>query len=42
VAVLELREGEFEFLDNYEGVRVGRERLFPVHSYNDRKRIGGF
>jgi dihydroorotase len=42
VAVLELREGEFEFLDKSAGVRVGRERLFPVHSYNDRKRIGGF
>ena len=29
VAILELREGEFEFLDNYEGVRVGSERSFP-------------
>lgn len=32
VAVLELREGEFEFLDNYEGVRVGSERLFPFEA----------
>lgn len=42
VAILELREGEFEFLDNYGGVRVGRERLFPVHSYYDIRRIEGF
>src|SRR5499427_8753145 len=30
VAVLELREGSFEFLDNYQGKRTGRQRLFPV------------
>ncbi len=30
VALLELREGEFEFLDNYENVRVGSQRLFPA------------
>jgi len=29
VAVLELREGEFEFLDNYENVIKGNQRLFP-------------
>ena len=29
VAVLELREGEFEFVDNYGNVRTGRRRLFP-------------
>jgi dihydroorotase len=29
VAVLELREGTFEFLDNYENKRTGRQRLFP-------------
>lgn len=29
VAIMELREGEFEFVDNYEGMRIGRERLFP-------------
>ncbi len=29
VAILELREGEFEFLDNYENKIVGRQRLFP-------------
>jgi dihydroorotase len=29
VAVLELRDGEFEFLDNYENTVKGRQRLFP-------------
>jgi dihydroorotase len=30
VAILELREGSFDFLDNYKGVRTGKQRLFPV------------
>ena len=30
VAILELREGEFEFLDNYENKIKGRQRLFPT------------
>jgi dihydroorotase len=30
VAILELREGSFDFLDNYKGVRAGKQRLFPV------------
>jgi len=29
VSVLELREGSFEFVDNYGGKRTGRQRLFP-------------
>jgi dihydroorotase len=29
VAILELREGTFEFLDNYENKRAGKQRLFP-------------
>jgi dihydroorotase len=29
VAILELREGEFEFVDNYENKIKGRQRLFP-------------
>jgi dihydroorotase len=29
VAILELREGTFEFLDNYKGTRTGHQRLFP-------------
>jgi dihydroorotase len=28
LAILELREGTFEFLDNYKGTRTGRQRLF--------------
>jgi dihydroorotase len=30
VAIMELREGSFEFLDNYKGMRTGRQRLFPA------------
>jgi dihydroorotase len=30
IAVMELREGSFDFLDNYKGTRTGRQRLFPV------------
>jgi dihydroorotase len=29
ISVLELREGKFEFVDNYTNQRAGRERLFP-------------
>ena len=29
VAVLELREGDFEFVDNYKGKRMGRRKLVP-------------
>jgi dihydroorotase len=30
VAIMELREGTFDFLDNYKGVRTGKQRLFPA------------
>jgi dihydroorotase len=30
VAIMELREGTFEFLDNYKGTRTGKQRLFPA------------
>jgi dihydroorotase len=30
VAIMELKEGTFEFLDNYKGTRAGRQRLFPI------------
>src|SRR5215831_1157541 len=30
VAILELREGTFEFVDNYKGTRAGSQRLFPA------------
>src|SRR5499425_453030 len=38
VAVLELREGSFEFLDNYQGKRSGRQRLFPIATVIGGKR----
>jgi dihydroorotase len=30
VALLELRNGAFEFIDNYDGKQTGKQRLFPV------------
>ena len=30
VAILELREGTFDFVDNYKGTRAGKQRLFPI------------
>src|SRR5450631_2046358 len=30
VAIMELREGSFDFLDNFKGTRSGRQRLFPI------------
>jgi len=39
IAVLELREGNFEFLDNYENVRVGQQRLFPAETFLAGRRI---
>ena len=38
VAILDLREGNFEFLDNYKGTRNGKQRLFPVASVFAGKR----
>jgi dihydroorotase len=39
VAVIELREGTFEFVDNYEGKRSGRQRLFPSATVLAGKRV---
>ena len=39
VALLELREGSFEFLDNYKGTITGRQRFFPSGTVLDGKRI---
>ena len=39
VAVLELREGSFEFLDNYKGTIAGTRRLFPFATVLAGKRI---
>jgi dihydroorotase len=30
VAIMELREGMFDFLDNYKNTRTGHQRLFPI------------
>jgi len=39
VAVLELREGTFEFIDNYDGKRTGHQRLFPSATVLGGKRV---
>src|SRR5579864_720510 len=39
VAVLELREGTFEFVDNFENKRSGRQRLFPSATVLAGKRV---
>jgi len=39
VAIMELREGAFEFLDNYKGTRPGRQRLFPFATVLNGKRV---
>jgi dihydroorotase len=39
VAILELRDGTFEFLDNYKGTRTGRQRLFPTETVLAGKHI---
>ena len=39
VAILELREGNFEFLDNYNNKRMGNQRLFPSGTVLNGKRI---
>lgn len=39
IAILELREGAFDFLDNYENVRVGNQRLFPSDTILAGRRV---
>jgi dihydroorotase len=39
IAVLELREGTFEFADNYGNKRIGRQRLFPSATVLAGKRV---
>jgi dihydroorotase len=39
VAVLELRDGTFEFVDNFENKRSGRQRLFPSATVLAGKRV---
>jgi dihydroorotase len=39
VALLELREGAFEFVDNFGGKRTGQHRLFPSATVIGGKRV---
>jgi dihydroorotase len=39
VAILELRDGAFEFVDNYKGKRTGKQCLFPIATVLNGKRI---
>ena len=39
VAILELREGSFEFLDNYKGTITGKQRFVPAGTVLGGKRI---
>lgn len=39
IAVLELREGSFEFVDNYQNNRTGKQRLYPSGTVLAGKRV---
>ncbi len=39
VAILELREGSFEFVDNYGNLRTGQQRLFPSETVLAGERV---
>jgi dihydroorotase len=39
VSIMELRDGTFEFVDNYKGKRTGKQCLFPVATVLNGKRI---
>jgi dihydroorotase len=39
VAIMDLRDGNFEFVDNYQGKRAGKQRLFPIATVLNGKRI---
>jgi dihydroorotase len=39
IAILELRDGTFEFVDNYQNMRTGRQRLFPSATVLAGKRL---
>ena len=38
VAIMELRDGSFEFVDNYNGKRTGKQCLFPIATVLNGKR----
>jgi dihydroorotase len=39
IAILDLREGSFEFDDNFKNVRTGKQRLFPVATVLGGKKV---
>ena len=39
VAIMELLSGEFEFVDNYKGKVTGKQRLFPIATVLNGKRV---
>ena len=39
IAILDLRDGEFDFVDNYGNTRTGRQRLFPSETVLGGKRV---
>ena len=39
VAILELRQAAFEFVDNYGNVRIGEQRLFPSETVLNGERV---
>ncbi len=39
VAVLDLRDGTFDFVDNYGNTQTGRQRLFPIETVLGGKRV---
>ncbi len=41
VAVLDMKDGDFEFVDNYKGTRRGRRRLVAQAVIANGKRVGG-
>jgi len=41
IAVMELRDGDFEFVDNFQGTRLGRQRLFPFATVLGGRRVNG-
>ena len=40
IAILELKEGTFEFEDNYQNKRTAKQRLFPSATILGGKRVG--
>jgi dihydroorotase len=39
VALMELRDGTFDFVDNYKGTRTGKQRLVPAGTVLAGKRV---